>query len=222
MLRHKTWHELNMVLRAGSKAIVIPYTLLHVSRTYFSMPAPAAAFLAFSYLLPWVWENGSSLYDLEVSPARTHRQTQRAQGSGAGRAGPNQQTQVQLNDDVECGADRSRDAIDVEVVEASAALKAILENVPERVFLGTGEVCPICIEAFDTQATEVATSLRSADASRALRGLTPPVIALRCGHALHIGCANMAVANAGNRHVRCPLCREPATLVGATSARLFT
>ncbi len=42
------------------------------------------------------------------------------------------------------------------------------------------------------------------------------------GHALHLECAEMTVAAADARHVRCPLCREPVSLGGAVGARLFT
>ena len=41
-----------------------------------------------------------------------------------------------------------------------------------------------------------------------LRALEPPVVALRCGHPLHVDCAEAAVRAGGARHVRCPLCRE--------------
>ena len=58
-------------------------------------------------------------------------------------------------------------------------------------------------------------------AARALQALDPPVVALRCGHLLHIACAEEVVRGAEGRHIRCPLCREPVSTTGAACARLF-
>ena len=60
------------------------------------------------------------------------------------------------------------------------------------------------------------------DLRAALQALRPPLVGLRCGHALHLECAEASVRSARGRHVRCPLCREPATLRGAVAARAFS
>ena len=44
--------------------------------------------------------------------------------------------------------------------------------------------------------------------------LDPSIVALRCGHPLHVECATAAVSASSSRHVRCPLCRQPVTLAG--------
>ena len=92
-----------------------------------------------------------------------------------------------------------------------------------------GDCCSVCLEDFDEDAI-VASSSSSSSSSGLEQGshvqarllaLRPPVVALRCGHALHLECAEQCVRAAAGRHVRCPLCREPATLSGAAAARAF-
>jgi hypothetical protein len=225
VLTKLTWNELIIAVRASSKGLVIPYALLHLGKTVLGLPPSLAAFLAFSYLLPWGYENASTLNELSRSTWRRLEEEdyfrRRQQEASRQRRTAAPVAIAAVTDATSCGADRS-EPIDRANVEPSDALAAILQNIPDRVFLAPGEVCPVCLDEFDSAASDCAASLRGADAAGALQGLTPPVVALRCGHPLHVACAEAAVSNAGNRHMRCPLCREPATLMGATSARLFT
>jgi hypothetical protein len=85
-----------------------------------------------------------------------------------------------------------------------------------------GDICSICIDEFSAAVVAAAAVTPAKDAVAALRATDPPAVALRCGHVLHVACAEQAVAAVPNRHMRCPLCREPATLAGAASARVFS
>lgn len=107
-------------------------------------------------------------------------------------------------------------------VAPPAALEALLAAAPTRVYLKPGDVCSICLEQFSDAAVTIAAESQGADAATALRRLDPSLVGMRCGHVLHTQCAEAAVQNTNGRHVRCPLCREPVTLAGATSARFFS
>jgi len=171
-----------------------------------------STYLALSYLLPWAVENAKAMSALMAPPPRSAR-TAVSEASGAPPAG----------DHADCGAARPQGVLPT--ITESEALRNILSAVPDRVFLARGEVCSVCLDAFPEEAPDIATFLRGADAVQALRSLMPPVVALRCGHPLHAECAESAVAagaHSSNQHVRCPLCREPATVAGAASARLFS
>ena len=89
--------------------------------------------------------------------------------------------------------------------------------------------CSVCLEDFDEDAIVASSSSSSSSGleqgshvQTRLLALRPPVVALRCGHTLHLECAEQCVRAAAGRHVRCPLCREPATLRGAVAARAFS
>ncbi len=106
-------------------------------------------------------------------------------------------------------------------IEPSAALQAILSAAPAKIFVAAGDMCSVCLDDFTDTVTQAALALPTPEARKVLQKATPPVVALRCGHCLHIACAEQAVAAALARHVRCPLCREPVTVSGAVSARCF-
>jgi hypothetical protein len=87
--------------------------------------------------------------------------------------------------------------------------------------MGAGDVCSLCLDPFEDKAVAAVATRDANDARAALRSAEPPIVALRCGHCLHIECAEPAVRAAESRHVRCPLCREPVSLTGAVAARCF-
>ena len=98
---------------------------------------------------------------------------------------------------------------------------------PAQIYLQEGSVCSVCLDAFSAEAVavvagSVAEPSGVAEACRKLRQLEPPIVVLRCGHPLHIECAEAAVTASAARHVRCPLCREPVSFSGDASARLFS
>lgn len=93
----------------------------------------------------------------------------------------------------------------------------------DRVYLKKGDSCSVCLDTFPDSAADVAASGKPiAEICEELLREFPPIVVLRCGHPLHVECAEAAVAAGGARHVRCPLCREPVTLAGETSARMFS
>jgi hypothetical protein len=178
-----------------------------------------SSFLALSYLIPWGVENarvfeaareetfGHQRQSADRSHNRTNLQREAREDAGAAACG------------TDCGAARATPAL--LPTTTSEALANLLSAVPQRVFLSPGDVCSVCLEAFPMAAAS-AGSMVGSEASMMLRRLTPPIVALRCGHPLHVECAEDAVRAVAYRHVRCPLCREPVSLAGAVSARVFS
>ena len=80
----------------------------------------------------------------------------------------------------------------------------------------------MCLDPFTEEAVALANGRPGPEAAAALKALDPPVVTLRCGHPLHVECAEAAVAAGPARHVRCPLCREPVTLAGGATAAIFS
>ena len=215
VFRHRVWGEVVVAVRAASKALVLPFAALHLGGAV-GLPPSLSAFLAFSYLGPWAWENRAmfqAAYRSEIFARNRRRQHRRAQL----RPGPQAQPRA---DAVDCGAAARAPA--PEWIPSSEALANLLAATPVRVSLVSGDVCSVCIEPFPEEAAAAAAALPGAEAAQALRALSPPVVALRCGHALHVKCAEAAVAAVQDRHVRCPLCREPVSLAGAVSSRMFS
>lgn len=63
------------------------------------------------------------------------------------------------------------------------------------------------------------------DVCQRLENLPEPVVAMRCGHVLHLGCAEACIAHAAlesNGHVRCPQCRQPVTVSAEAAAVFFS
>ena len=94
-------------------------------------------------------------------------------------------------------------------------------------FCGTsGDICAVCMDDFPTAVYAMAKECNSetnlVTTPHELQKLNPPVVALRCGHCLHLECAEMAIKSAAMRHVKCPLCREPVTLEGAVVSAAFS
>ena len=119
--------------------MIIPLAITHLSTQ--TLPSPFPAFFAFSYLAPWCYyaaqeftaiHKGDSVR-AESLRERVRNQGRQQEGPRGGRDGPAAAPDGGggADDDVSCGADR-RDDIDRETVEPSAALAAILENVPTK------------------------------------------------------------------------------------------
>ena len=209
MFRQRMWCEVAITVRAASKALLVPYSVLRLG-AWLALPPSLAAFLALSYLVPWAVENASLAASLNNPDTYRHR---------AGRRAPRPAPSAGSGYGTSCGA---APAPQLPRIAASEALANVLAAVPERVFLAEGETCSICLEPFTAEAVNVAAAQKGAEAAAALQALDPPVVALRCGHALHVECAEAAVSAAAARHVRCPLCREPVTLAGGTTAAIFS
>ena len=216
----RTWGEACGIVRAASKALVIPYVLMRLPARV--LPSGGlcerfgphlSSFLALAYLLPWVLHHSSAVDEL-FEP----RQFYRAREAGGNNNNTEAAPQDDDNDGTNCGAAR-RD--DLGTVAPSDALAAVLTAAPASVFLREGDVCPVCLDDFDDRAVAVAAASRGAEAAAALQKLRPPVVGLRCGHVLHLECAEAAIRSANGRHVKCPLCREPVTVTGAVAGSAF-
>ena len=210
MLHRRRWAEIATSIRAASKALLVPYAILQLGMAA-SLPDGASAFLALSYILPWAMENRTALRHMQHT--LTHRARPRLRTRPAA---------VAVHEEADhCSASRDQPLGPDAAIETSEALAHLLAAAPARVFLAAGDICAICLDALPQPAAALAASCRGSAAAQALRALEPTVVALRCGHALHVECAEAAVCVAAHRHVRCPLCREPVTLAGAASARMF-
>lgn len=211
MFRQRVWCEVVVVIRASSKAFLFPYGLLLLGH-WLKLPPSLSAFLAFSYLLPWAVENRRLAASIN-SPsayrgtARRGRVPQAAPPSGG--------------DDADCGAAGGGPLMPH--ITQSEALRNILAGSPASIFLAMGDICSVCLEQFSAEAAQAVSASESAAAAcQELQRLEPPLVALRCGHPLHVECAEAAVSAGGARHVRCPLCREPVTLAGDATAVVFS
>ena len=216
VLRRRAWNETAVLVRASSKALVVPFAALSAGGML-GLPAQIASLLAFSYLVPWIFENLNSFSSLMDPP------TYRGQWGGRPRRRRTAVAGPAGGGDDHCDASRRTPAASLTnaPIEPGEALANILGAAPERLFISPGEVCPVCLDAFPEPAADIAASHSGAEAAQTLAALEPPVVGLRCGHALHLECAEAAVRVADRRHVRCPLCREPITLAGSASARAF-
>jgi len=215
VFRQRVWGEVFLVTRASSKALLVPYLLLLLG-SFLHLPPSLSAFLAFSYLVPWIAENWCLAESINNPRSFAARQRQTADLPAG----------VAVGGAADCGAARP-DAVMLPPITQSQALQNILTSHPSCVFLEEGDVCSVCLEGFSGAAVGVVADsgkdspMKELCLSR-LQGLDPPIVALRCGHPLHVECAEAAVAAAGARHVRCPLCREPVTLSGDIGAAMFS
>ena len=218
MLRRRAWNEAAVLVRASSKALVVPYAALQLGAKL-GLPAALSSALAFTYLLPWIFENLKSFSALVDPPTYRERwggRPRRRQGAAAAEG------EAEGEDDHCAASRRAASSLAGAAIEPGEALANILGGAPERLFISAGEVCPVCLDAFPDECATIAASHSGAEAAQALAALEPAVVGLRCGHALHVECAEAAVRVAELRHVRCPLCREPVTLAGSASARAFS
>lgn len=209
VLRQRAWSEVAVLVRASSKALLVPYMLLQLG-TRLGMPTSLAAAIAISYLLPWAIENARTFRLLVQPPAHTRSDS----------AGPARRRPAAAGDD-HCAGSGRRAGTDTATIEPVEAIANLLGAAPERLFLNPGDACSVCLEAFPEPAAGIAESHTGVEAAQAFSALEPPIVGLRCGHVLHLECAEAAVRVADRRHVRCPLCREPVTRAGVASARAF-
>lgn len=209
LYRQRAWCKIVVCVRAASKALVVPYAMLLLGN---QLGSPTlTAMLVLSYLVPWAYENASLCESLTASqvyaqhPERRRSSQRQAPSPGA----------------AECGA--ARRAPQLPDISEEEALRNILSAIPVCIFLKQGDVCSVCLETFPAEAADIVIKSDTTEAAcRALRALQPPILALRCGHPLHLECAMAAVTASSERHVRCPLCREPVTLAGEASATFFS
>eukprot|EP00439_Symbiodinium_sp_Y106_P075463 s923_g14.t6 len=196
LYRQRAWCEIVVCVRAASKALVVPYAMLLLGN---QLGSPTlTAMLVLSYLAPWAYENASLCESLTASQVYAQhperRRPSRRQTPSPGAA--------------ECGA--ARRAPQLPDISEEEALRNILSAIPMCIFLKQGDVCSVCLETFPAEAADIVMKSDTTEAAcRALRALEPPILALRCGHPLHLECAMAAVTASSERHVRCPLCREP-------------
>lgn len=218
MYRQRVWSEIVLIVRAASKAFVFPYGLLRLGSRLELHPS-LAAFLAFSYLVPWAVQNLTLARSISNPGGYRRVVTRRNRGRQFIPASRD------AGENTDCGAQNSRRSTPLPNITESQALANIMAGNAEIVYLKAGDLCSVCREPFPEEAVRSvagASGARGAQVCDVLRGLVPPIVALRCGHPLHVECAEAAVLAGGARHVLCPLCREPATLTGATSARMFS
>mmetsp|Transcript_32561 Transcript_32561/g.59513 ORF Transcript_32561/g.59513 Transcript_32561/m.59513 type:complete len:786 (+) Transcript_32561:78-2435(+) len=225
ILRQRAWADIAMILRAASKALVVPFSLLRLSSACGMAPS-VSAFFALSYLLPWAVQNWklAMVVFTEQELASTMKRLYEERGEEQ-EQGPVVNVEEDEEDDADCGARRNE--VLLPGVTMSEALVNMTTASPDRIFLREGEGCSVCLCDWPKAAVQIASDGGGEEASTALRALVPPIVALRCGHPLHLECAQAALeaasrAAGGQHHVRCPLCREPVTLTGAAAARLFS
>lgn len=217
MFRQRVWCEVVVGVRAVAKALLFPYGILQFGN-FLRVPPSLSAFLAFSYVIPWVQQNATvlSLLNNGSDYGTTRRRQRGPLPQGA-------QTEVGSNGDhgPGCGAAATESLLPG--ITESEALVNILSNTPTRIWVQEGDICSVCLEPFLLEVASVAKSGEPiGDICQELRRLDPPVVVTRCGHALHVQCAEAAVAAAGDHHVRCPLCRQPVTLQGEAAAVMFS
>lgn len=205
VVRVRVFGEIVVGLRASAKALVVPILLFKLTPGW---PA-VGALLALSYLIPWAFENATlffNVYDATIFKTWRRYPARNLRGAPAAAA--------RRDNDDDCG--RRPDPVRAPRVTPSEALEGILNAAPPQIFLEKDAACSICLEEFSGEAFEA--SKVNAQAMRACN-----VAPLRCGHVLHMACAQQLVGVAAEnpRHFRCPLCREPLSDTGAYSARCF-
>jgi len=196
VLRVRAWSEIVCAVRAASKAIIFPFLTLRLLESWDKV----GAVLALGFLGPWLLENAATFDGIYA---------------GSVYGGPRYPRRNIASDPPECR--RAPDPLP-QLVTPGEALDAIAKAAPPRIFLGDDVTCSICLDEFDEAALE---AVSSADPAAALRALDPPVVTLPCGHPLHMACAQQLIETVTARHMRCPLCREPISLAGTLSARVF-
>jgi hypothetical protein len=239
----RAFEDCVLLIRASAKATVIPLALM-TFLTYFVPNSPSSgALLALSYLVPWIMENRkvwNGSFQSQHDSSLPHRQQPNDNGNPnhrrhrGGRAHRHQrQHERRLNNarndegleaeppiqpvNHDCGGHREVAARMVSGEETITTLLA--EAAPTRIFADTG--CSICLDNWTQTALDVLANSTPRDAARKLQTIDPACLALRCGHLLHLRCAEEVLQSDVGRHHRCPLCRQPLTLAGDISAGLF-
>jgi len=208
----RAWEEFVMVVRASAKALVFPLALLRIA-AYLELPASVGALLALSYIVPWVFENEQVFSGIYRPPPHIVAPRRAAGAVGAG---------ADAFAAADCGHRVARRPLVEEAGDSLASLLA--EAVPDRIFFTRDESCSICLDEWTEDALAlVAAAPLASEAAVSLREKTNPacLVLPRCGHVLHLACAQDILTAGAGRHQRCPLCRQPLTLAGAISASLF-
>jgi len=215
MFRQRVWCEVVVGVRAVAKALLFPYGILRLGQVL-AVPPSLPAFLALTYIVPWVRQN-AEVVALLVNGSH-YNMTRRSQPRP-----PPQAAQAGGTGDHGADCEAAVSAPLVPPIEESEALANILSNTPTQAWIQEGDVCSVCLERFPPEAAAAARSGRPiGDICQELHRLDPPVVLTRCGHALHVQCAEDAVKAGGANHVRCPLCRQPVTLQGEAAAVMFS
>ncbi|CAK9088183.1 Uncharacterized protein SCF082_LOCUS41646 [Durusdinium trenchii] len=210
LYRQRTWCEVVVTIKASSKALVVPYTLLLLGDRLW-LPN-LAALLACSYLIPWCIENAQLFKSLASPPCAPPRRIR-------ARAGPARGAEFSPGA-ADCGGARPAELPEI---GRSEALEVMMASTPDVIFLNSGAICSVCLDEFSEDAARLVTESSSVEiACKGLQVLDPSIVALRCGHPLHVECATAAVSASSSRHVRCPLCRQPVTLAGEATANMFS
>ncbi|CAK0803604.1 unnamed protein product [Prorocentrum cordatum] len=246
MLCQRKWNEVVVIVRAVSKALLLTYCPMYLGRTM-GLPPTWRVISAVSYLAAWACHNTASLGPLlqgeELGNIRGRRQRHRQQQRQQGALDPE-------HGGAACGAPAAAEPLLPRVTQ-SEALQNILANRPARIYLRPEDPCVICRREFaeasdvlhaagstssDDVGAPVARSRRwlgrigssglsVEDACQRLQNLPEPAVAMRCGHVLHLDCAEACIAHAAqesNGHVRCPQCRQPVTVSAETAAVFFS
>ncbi len=200
-VRIRLFADVVLAVRAGAKALVVPFLVLRLV----SFAPVLAGILALGYLAPWSIENWEAWQSLDNSYMFGGTRYPARNLGGDAVAG--------IRDDGDCGY-RAPAVAEVTVAQA---IEAIESAAPGKCFLEAGGACPLCLDDYSEEAVSAA-----AKGAQELRKLKPPVVALPCGHTLHYECAQQMIQSSqGSRQLRCPLCREPISMTGAVSGRLF-
>lgn len=185
MQRQRTWCEVVVTIKASSKALVVPYSMLLLGE-WLQLSPTLAGSLAFSYLIPWTIEN-SSLFASLASPVVPPRRRAPRRGQA-----PRGQRPAQRADDADCGAQRS----DPELpdITQSVALQTILTSLPDAKYSSLG--------LFAVFAWKPSQMKRLKLLGRRVRHLRP-VPYSACGHPWwHCDVGTPCISSA--RRLRCP------------------
>ncbi len=200
-VRIRVFADVVIAVRAGAKALIVPFLLLRLG----SFAPIVAGLAALVYLALWGFSNAKTW--VQISDGEAYRgarypaRNADARGNARGR-----------RDDDDCGARPAAPrAVHLNVAQA---IEAIEFAAPVKCFLEADGACPVCLDGYEEEAVAAARK-----GAQELRKLQPSIVALPCGHTLHYECAQRLIQM--SHLYRCPLCREPLTVAGSVGARFF-
>ena len=211
----RVWGEGVGAVRASAKGSCAPLLLLLLAGGSAGLPHWLVTALGAAYLGAWLWvEQGR-----EVNLGRPFRE----EAVAARAAAPAPTAAAAGSDDApRCGAQAQAQRAPPSI-SAVEAMEDVRCGRPAHVFLAAGDACPVCLEEFEAAAVEAAGAGAGAGGGNAaLQALAPACVALRCGHPLHLSCATDTARAEARHRIRCPLCREHATVRGMVLASLFS
>ena len=98
--------------------------------------------------------------------------------------------------------------------QTTKVLPIITGSLPSRIYHNEGDSCCVCLECFDESIANVPV--------QDLLTLSPPLAPLRCGHVLHLTCAEAVIgARSASRKAKCPVCRRVVCVNNAVSNLMF-